>query len=140
MDQRITTFIKEQSCISICCVDAEARPHAFTCFYTFDAEDGYLYFKSSEDTLHGKILQVNNAIAGSIVPNKLNPLQIKGIQLEGEYVNTDEENARGKKLYYLQHPYALATPGRIWCIKINSIKMTDNTLVFGEKIKWLRHN
>lgn len=138
MDIRITEFINEQSCISISCVDAEAKPHVFACFYTFDAEEGFLYFKSNEDTLHAKILQVNSAVAGSILPNKLNPLKIKGIQLEGEYINTEAQNTRGKKMYYKQHPYALASSGRIWCIKINSIKMTDNTLVFGEKIKWQR--
>ncbi len=138
MDKRINEFIKEQSCISISCVDDASKPHVFTCFYTFNAELGYLYFKSNEETLHAKILQKNASIAGSILPNKLNALKIKGIQLEGDYVNSEEENAIGKKLYYQQHPYALATSGRIWCIKINQIKMTDNTLMFGEKIYWER--
>lgn len=138
MDKRIISFIKDQSCISLCCVDEEAKPHVFTCFYTFDADAGYIYFKSNENTMHAKILQLNPAVAGSILPNKLNPLKIKGIQLEGEYVNIEEQNSHGKKLYYQQHPYALATSGKIWCIKINQIKMTDNTLMFGEKIKWER--
>lgn len=139
MENRIVDFINKQSCISFCCVDEEQKPHVFTCFYTFDAEEGFIYFKSNEDTLHAKILLNNSALAGSILPNKLDVLKIKGIQLEGEYVDEEDFNSRGKKMYYKQHPYALGSAGRIWCVKLNMIKMTDNTLFFGEKIYWNRN-
>jgi uncharacterized protein YhbP (UPF0306 family) len=40
--------------------------------------------------------------------------------------------------YHKKYPFALAMPGEIWTVQINSIKMTDSKLGFGKKITWNR--
>jgi hypothetical protein len=139
MNENIDAFIQEHTCASIACIDAEGHPYCFNCFYAVDIYEGLLFFKSSLDTHHAAFLKFNPIIAGTILPDKLNKLQVKGIQMEG--VILSQENALSKnasKLYYKAHPMAMAMGGEIWTIQINRIKYTDNTLGFGKKIIWER--
>ena len=41
-------------------------------------------------------------------------------------------------LYHRKHPIALAIKGEVFTIRLDSIKMTDSTKVFGKKIFWNR--
>ncbi|MBK7558873.1 MAG: hypothetical protein IPI54_11635 [Chitinophagaceae bacterium] len=41
-------------------------------------------------------------------------------------------------IYLAKHPLALAIPGDIWALQLNSVKMTDSTLGFGKKLLWER--
>ena len=43
----IKTFIQQQKAASICVVNTEGDPYCFSCFYTFNAADGLLYFKTA---------------------------------------------------------------------------------------------
>ncbi len=139
MKVKIDEFITKQHCANICCIDEAGHPYCFSCFYTYDKENTLLYFKSSENTKHGNMMLKNRILAGSILPDKLNFLQIKGIQLQGRLI--EKGNSLGlnaSSQYYKQHPTALAMPGEIWVIQLDSIKFTDNTLGFGSKINWTR--
>ncbi|MEI6086461.1 MAG: pyridoxamine 5'-phosphate oxidase family protein [Bacteroidota bacterium] len=139
MNENIDTFIQEHTCANIACLDANSYPYCFSCFYAIDVKEGLLYFKSSSDSNHAGYLISNPIIAGTILPDKLNKLQVKGIQLEGTVLAFDDEQAKNASAhYYKAHPLALAMPGEIWTIKINRIKYTDNTLGFGKKIVWER--
>ena len=46
------------------------------------------------------------------------------------------EDKELKKLYFKAFPYALALSPKLWQIKVNYFKMTDNRLGFGKKIIW----
>jgi hypothetical protein len=140
MKDIIINFINKQTCANVCCsTKADNHPYCFSCFYAFNSEAGLLYFKSSKETSHSKIILENQYIAGTILPDKLNTLQIKGIQFEGIVLQDDDLYASdASTLYHQQHPMALAMPGHIWTIQLTEIKMTDNTLGFGKKIAWSR--
>jgi uncharacterized protein YhbP (UPF0306 family) len=140
MKDIIINFIKKQTCASVCCsTKVDNHPYCFSCFYAFNSDEGLLYFKSSEEATHSKIISENQSVAGTILPDKLNAFQIKGIQFEGIILPDDDVYARGASAQYHQlHPMALAMPGHIWTIQLTEIKLTDNTLGFGKKITWSR--
>ena len=77
----------------------------------------------------------NPNVAGTIQPDKLNPLAIKGLQFTG-VMTENAEHASAH--YYKKYPFALAMPGVVWAIQLDYTKMTDNTLSFGKKIIWER--
>jgi uncharacterized protein YhbP (UPF0306 family) len=139
MKENIIKFIKKQTCASICCVDKNGNPYCFSCFYAFNSDEGLLYFKSSSGTRHSEIISENPSIAGTILPDKLNVLLVKGIQFEGVVLSENHflvRNASGN--YHKKYPVALTMQGEILTIQINSIKMTDNSVGFGKKITWMR--
>lgn len=135
----ISLFLEKQTCASVCCIDEQGSPYCFSCFYVFNGGEGILYFKSSVSAHHSSILLKNSAVAGTVLPDKLNTLQVKGIQFEGEVLPADHLLAKkAAASYYKKNPAAVVIPGEIWTIRINHIKFTDNTLGFGTKISWYR--
>jgi uncharacterized protein len=139
MKNRIDKFIRQQTCASVCCVDEQNNPHCFSCFYSYDASESCLYYKSSFDRQHSAILLKNPVVAGTILPDKLDLLKINGVQFEGIVLSLNHPLANeASSHYYRRHPVALTMSGEIWTIQINKIKLTDNTLGFGTKINWER--
>ena len=139
MNKTIIRFLQQQSCASICCTDGQAKPYCFSCFYVFNEAEGLFYFKSSVNSQHSALLKINPFIAGTVLPDKLNNLVIKGIQFTGIVLDAEQPLTKGATSKYLaQHPIASAIPGEIWVIRIDEIKMTDQTLGFGKKITWKR--
>ncbi len=139
MTDKISDYIKEQSCANVCCVDELAKPYCFNCFYAYNADEQLLYYKSSLDTKHSGIVTIHSAIAGTILPDKLNKLQVRGLQFEGEVLPFDHPLAKtASTFYHKKNPVALAMPGEVWTIQINKLKFTDTALGFGKKLNWTR--
>ena len=139
MNNTIVDFLQEQNCASICCIEESVKPYCFSCFYAFNAEAGLLYFKSSSNSQHAIVMKKNPFVAGTVLPDKLNKISIKGIQFEAIVLDTQQPLVKQTLGIYLKkHPLALAIPGEIWALRINKIKMTDSTLGFGKKISWER--
>lgn len=139
MNEKIAEFIARQTCGTLACVDETGQPWCFSFFYSWDEDGGLLHYKSSADTRHSIILQSDKKIAGTILPDKLNLLQIKGIQFEGELLSPDHPlTTGGSAHYHKRHPIALAMSGDIWTIQVNHIKFTDNSLGIGKKLTWNR--
>ena len=139
MNKDITAFITKQKCANIACINAEGLPYCFSCFYALNSEDGIFYFKSSIDTYHAKLIMEHPMVAGTILPDKLPLLALKGIQFQGEVLAADHPLARSAaKKYYSINPLAIAIPGEIWSVMIHHIKMTDSSKGFGKKTEWTR--
>lgn len=137
--KRINDFIKTNKILTLCCVDAESKPYCFHCFYAFDEEHDLLFFKSSPDTFHAGLLAQNPMVAGSILPPKIELLALKGIQLTGAvFYNNLPAEVDPEAFYHKKFPIAVAKPGKVWCIQLEMVKMTDNTNVFGKKMLWQR--
>jgi hypothetical protein len=78
-------------------------------------------------------------VAGSILPDKLNFMAIKGVQFEGTIVQaSDPLAAQAAAHYHRKHPVALAMSGEVWTIRLDHVKFTDNTLGIGKKLNWNR--
>lgn len=139
MNEPINLFVEKQKCASICCVDGAGNPNCFSCFYAFNLREGLLYFKSSLDSFHMKILMLKSILSGTILPDKLHVLAVKGIQFRGILLPRQHRLTQdASKHYYKRYPIALAIPGEVWTIQLNSIKMTDSSKGFGKKIQWER--
>jgi uncharacterized protein YhbP (UPF0306 family) len=137
--QHINHFVEAQTVASVCCRYDQGALHCFSCYYAYDAEHQLLHFKTSEDTLHMQLLAKHPQLAGTILPDKLNKLKVQGIQFTGVLVDPSDNDARqAGKHYHLKHPLAVAMDGKVRTIRINWIKMTDNTLGFGTKLVWDR--
>jgi uncharacterized protein YhbP (UPF0306 family) len=116
------------------------KPYCTPCFYAFDREGKYLIFKSGIGTRHVTELLLQPLVAGSILPKTLSLGKVKGIQFSGRSLPLREIEGydRLKKLYYKQFPIALPMAGQLWVIELDDIKMTDNTLGIGNKLRWER--
>lgn len=140
MKEKIIQFVSRQKVASICCVDEACNPYSFSSFFAFNEKEFLLYFKSSAETKHAKLLLKKPQVSGTILPDKLNPLLIKGIQFTGQVLNeVDPLCYDAAALYYLKFPFAMAIPGEVWTIQLLNIKMTDNSLGFGKKLLWERY-
>jgi len=141
MDKLITDFIEKQRVASVCCFDEHNQPYCFTIFYVFDKTERRLYFKSNASSNHAHYLLQHKKIAGTIVPEKLNMLAIRGIQFTGCVIEDHHlSHHHAASEYYKKFPYAFAMAGDIWTIQLETVKMTDNTVTFGHKISWEREN
>ncbi len=141
IDINIARFIEKQNSATICCTGNTGNPYCFSCYYALNLKDGLLYFKSSVEAYHSILLKENPVIAGTILPDSLNKLKIKGVQFTGELLDSQDPLVKDAyMLYHRKHPMALAIKGEVFTIRIDSIKMTDSTRVFGKKIFWDRVN
>jgi uncharacterized protein len=137
MDKNIIDFITSQKVASICGINETGSPYCFSCFFAFDKERNLIYFKTNAKTSHCRMLSVNAAVAGTIQPDKLNILAIKGIQFSGMALEPSHPLCtHAENIYHKRYPFALAMPGEVWAIDPDFIKMTDSSLGFGRKAIW----
>ena len=137
MNETITHFITNQKIATVCCVDGNGLPYCFHCFYAFNEQEGLLYYKSSKEVYHTKLMLEKPPVAGTIQQDKLNTLAIQGIQFEGNLLPQDHALTKGaSRRYHTRYPYALAMSGDVFTIQLSKIKMTDNSQGFGKKITW----
>ena len=139
-DVGISDFITENKIAAVCCVDSEHRPYTFHCFYAFDELNQLLFFKSSLQTLHSQLLAENPHIAGSILPAKLDMLALKGVQFTGKILYDGIPGKINPEVFFhMRLPLALTKPGKVYCIQLETIKMTDNSKIFGKKFLWNKY-
>jgi len=139
MDDIIVSFLQNQRVVTICCTDEDGKPYCFPCFFAFNSKQGLLYFKTTSSSYHSLLLAKKPEIAGSILPDKLNILALKGVQLEGIVLPPDHFLMHNSsRYYYKKYPLALVIPGEIYAIQVNGIKMTDGAKGLGKKITWKR--
>ena len=139
MNERISEFISKQTCGTLACVDETGSTWCFSFFYSFDEENKLLFYKSSNDTRHSIIIHGNPKVSGTILPDKLNFMAIKGVQFEGVILSADDPlAAQASAHYHKKHPVALAMNGEVWTIRLDHVKFTDNTLGIGKKLNWVR--
>lgn len=140
IDHEITSFINENK-VATLCTSNNNEPYCFNCYYSFMEQDGMLVYKSSTDTKHDKMLLQNHNVAGTIIPENVDVVSIRGIQFEGLLMNDCFDlGIKISASYYLKYPFAMAMPGKLFAIQLNRIKFTDNTRGFGFKQKWERND
>jgi uncharacterized protein YhbP (UPF0306 family) len=135
----VFSFIKQQTCATICCADGQGIPYCFSCYYAVKPETGLLYFKSSDNAYHTSLLALDPVVAGTILPDKLNKLITQGIQWQGELLEEHHPQTKDAvEIYHKKNPLALAIKGKVYTIRMNFIKMTDSKLGFVKKNTWKR--
>ena len=138
MEKKIIDYIEGQKVLTLAtCKDDQ--PYCANCFYVFDDEKQQLIFLSDNSTRHIEEALFNKNIAGTIDKEVTTVAKIQGLQFTGEFIEPNESQKEVfYQLYYDKFPFARAKPSPIWGINLSTIKMTDNTLGFGKKLKWER--
>jgi len=103
-------------------------------FYTYNKDLNSFIVASDNSTTHIQHIKNNNKIAGNILLETNIIGKIQGVQFRGDFLELQDKNL--KKLYFSKFPYTKMLNPQLWQIKINSFKMTDNTLGFGKKLIW----
>lgn len=138
MEKKIINYILEQKVLTIATCK-ENQPYCANCFYVFDEENKCLIFLSDESTRHISEATANDKVAGTIDKPVTTVAKIQGLQFTGIFITPDETQKEDfYKMYYDKFPFAKAKPSPIWAIELATLKMTDNTLGFGKKLKWER--
>lgn len=139
MNHNILSFLKKQSAASISCVNELNEPYSFSVFVAFNSTEKLLYYKSPAAAYHSKVLEQNPKVSGTIMPDKLNKLAVKGIQFTGILLAEVDPLCRdASKIYHSKFPLALAIPGVVWTIQLTRVRMIDNFPGRFKKYSWER--
>jgi uncharacterized protein YhbP (UPF0306 family) len=134
---KLQLFISENKISTVCFVNDENKPYCINCFYTFDEKNNILIFKSSKGTTHQNYTKANACVSGTILPNEIDALKLKGVQFSGKIIENEEiEKLLLNSKYLKKYPMSIAIMGYIWAVKLDFLKFTDNTLGFGNKTIW----
>lgn len=135
--KKMVDFLQENKISTVCFIDLEKNPYCINCFYTFDEEHHILSFKSSIGTTHQKLTKPTASISGTILPNVIDTLKLKGMQFTGEIIEDKEiDKLKLNSKYLKKYPMSIAVMGYIWAVRLEYLKFTDNTLGFGNKTTW----
>lgn len=130
---KIETFLNKHHVLSLATSIADELSSC-TLFYAFDKSKTSFVVASSDDTTHIKHILQNPSVAGTVVLETKTLGKIQGVQFRGKVSVLDEKNL--ESLYFRKFPLALPMSPKLWVIKVDYFKMTDNTLGFGKKIIW----
>ena len=136
MEERISKFMRKHKVMTIASSNSD-KPYCCVVFYSFDPEKNCLYFISNPSSKHSEEIFVNPQVAGTILKPELSILKLQGVQFTGSCRMLEGRDSElAGKHYQKTFPVAHWSKERIWIIELDWIKMTDNTLGFGEKIIW----
>jgi uncharacterized protein YhbP (UPF0306 family) len=131
--EKIISFIDKHHVLSLASfIDKEI--YSCNLFYSFCEDNNSFIVASSQDTQHIQNIKQNSNIAGTIVLETKNISLVQGVQFRGNFLELQDKSLKSK--YFKAFPYALAMNPKLWQIKVNYFKMTDNKLGFGKKLIW----
>lgn len=130
---KIETFLNKHHVLSLATSIAD-EISSCSLFYAFDKSKTSFVVASSDDTTHIQHILKNPSVAGTVVLETKIVGKIQGVQFRGKVSILNDENL--KKLYFKTFPLALPMNPKLWVVKVDYLKMTDNTLGFGKKIIW----
>lgn len=137
IQDNIKSFLHANKIATVCFVDDNNKPYCINCFYVFDEEHNILIFKSSAGSTHQGLIKPAAFISGTILPDSVDALNIKGIQFIGKLVDPKEiDTLKLSSKYMKKYPMSIAIVGYTWATKLDFLKFTDNTLGFGTKTVW----
>lgn len=133
MESKITAFIQQHHLLTL----ATSGDRLWCCsmFYAYDPQSVSFIVASDEATEHMSYIASNSNVAGTVALETKTVGKIQGIQYAGVMQSCPEPL---KHLYFEAFPYARVMNPTLWRVRIDEIKMTDNTLGFGKKIMWKR--
>jgi len=130
---KIESFLHKHHVLSLATTDFKEQS-VCSLFYAYNRDFTSFVVASSEDTVHMKHIEGNPKVSGNIYLETKMVGKLQGVQFNGEFVELNDTALEIS--YFKKFPYALALIPKLWQIKVNHFKMTDNTLGFGKKLIW----
>ena len=131
--KKIEHFLDEHHVLSLATYGSDELS-VCNLFYTYDKRSTTFIVASSDETTHIQNILTNDKVAGSVVLETKTIWKIQGLQFRGKFSLL--ENKTLSKLYFKEFPASIVMNPKLWQIKIEWFKMTDNTLGFGKKLIW----
>ncbi len=132
--EKISSFLKKHHVLTLATSDSNELS-ACSLFYSYCENTISFIVASSDETQHIQNINQDNRVAGNILLETKTVGKIQGVQFRGEFLLLTDTQQR--KSYFQSFPQAIVMKPKLWQIKINYFKMTDNMLGFGKKIIWL---
>lgn len=134
MNPKIEVFIFKHHLLSL----ATYAQELWCCslFYAYDPEEIAFIVATDTQTLHGSNVLKNRSVAGTVALETKTVGKIQGIQFRGEMTLCE----KGREVYFEAFPYSRVMNPTLWTIRLDEIKMTDNTLGFAKKLIWKRES
>ncbi|WP_310440707.1 hypothetical protein [Sulfuricurvum sp.] len=133
MIEKIERFIDEHHLLSLATIGE--RLWCCSMFYAYDSERISFIVASEETTEHMRNVACDSNVAGTVALETKMVGKIQGIQFRGVMAKAE---TKAYELYFGAFPYARIMNPTLWVIRLDEVKMTDNTLGFGKKIIWKR--
>lgn len=138
-DTRMVEFIGEHHIFHLAVV-RDNIPWCATCYYAYRKEENRFIFTSDPDTRHIRdmIESGNYSVAGTIALETRIVGKIRGLQFSGRVRPlSGEEWTESRKIYCKRFPVARLMPHlHLWELIPAGMKLTDNRLGFGTKLRW----
>ena len=131
--EKIILFLDEHHVMSLATTDLK-EVSVCSLFYAYSKDKNSFIVASSDETTHIEHIKQNAAVSGNILLETKTVGKIQGVQFRATFTPLEDNGL--KKLYFKTFPYAFALSPKLWQIKVNYFKMTDNRLGFGKKIIW----
>lgn len=131
--EKINSFIEAHHVMSLATAK-ELDLTVCSLFYAYSKEERSFVVASSDETRHIKNIKQNKIVAGNILLETKSIGKIQGLQFRGEFVLLEDKHLR--ELYFKEFPFALAMQPKLWKIRVNYFKLTDNRFGFGNKLIW----
>lgn len=132
-------YLKQQHVLTLCTADGEDI-WAANCFYVLDEQEVAFWLMTQPETRHGELMQRQSRVAGTVTTATRSVMSIQGVQFSGNIFRPEGAREQQAIAAYQQHfPIAKAMKAPLWEIRLDTLKMTDNTLGFGKKIHWTRN-
>jgi uncharacterized protein YhbP (UPF0306 family) len=139
IDKKVLDFIKEHHVLTLATCSNNV-PWCCQCFYVFLKDELKFVFTSNDQTRHILEALKQPVVAASIVLETKIVGKIQGVQITGRLDATGGELLNKYKMSYLKRfPIAATMDTKYWTLTIDYMKMTDNRLVFGQKLIWERN-
>ena len=134
--EKIEIFLAKHHLLSLA-TSADNRPQSASLFYAYDKENIAIIVASDTKTEHIQNVLANNNVSGTVALETDVVGKIEGIQFKAtmEMIMHNEG-----AIYFKQFPYAKVMNPQLWRLKLSNVKLTDNRLGFGKKLKWQREN
>ncbi|RLM21402.1 hypothetical protein BIY29_13715 [Brenneria alni] len=136
----ISHYLKKLHVLTVCVGD-NSDLWCASCFYTYDDRQVAFYLMTELHTRHGELMLRQPQVAGTVSGQPKSVMLIKGIQFRAQAVRLEgEDEQQARACYNARFPVARAAHAPIWRLQLIELKMTDNTLGFGKKRYWQRHD
>jgi len=129
--EKISLFLSERHVMSLA-TSYHEELSVCSLFYVYLKDERVFLVASDDSTTHIKHVKKNSKVAGNVLLDTKEVGKIQGVQFRGEFTLLKREEL--KKSYFKAFPYSLVLSPKLWQIKVDYFKMTDNRLGFGKKI------
>ncbi|MDR2892434.1 MAG: hypothetical protein LBV80_05045 [Deltaproteobacteria bacterium] len=137
--EKVVAFLEANHVAGLAMLHPDGNVWASNCFYVYDPGMASLIILTSGKTRHYEAIRFRSAIAGTIAGQVREIRAIQGVQFAAcAYEPEGEARSSALRLYYTKFPLARLFPAEVWCLRLETLKFTDNSFMFAHKTAWSR--